>query len=218
MNKPRGFLNAKKRPLVYHCDIVVFYRRQCVYHPQMTTGHAPIHACKRKATSVNYGHADGGQNVRAGATDRYPGSVIEFAVVNAEDKDKFHPTQKPVDLCAYLVATFTDPGDLVLDPCAGSATTGVAALQAGRRFVGFEITPDYHQRAVDRLASVVASPLPSSSSPPSSSSSTATLSESTHPTESQNDGKRPAAKRAKRRERPGKEEKDTDGQTHPSPV
>ncbi|ALD62018.1 DNA-cytosine methyltransferase [Mollivirus sibericum] len=150
-NKPRGFLNASRRPLVYHCDIVIFYRKQCTYNPQMVASVLPVHGCKRKATSVNYGHAEGGVNKRAGAKDRFPGSVIEFPVVNAEDPDKFHPTQKPVDLCRYLIDTYSNPGDLVVDFCAGSGTTGVAALASGRRFVGFETNADYHARASDRL-------------------------------------------------------------------
>jgi DNA modification methylase len=81
--------------------------------------------------------------------------VIDFGVVNAGDPDRFHPTQKPVDLCEYLIATFSNPGDTVLDPCAGSGTTGVAALRTGRRFVGFEITPEYHERAAARLDAVL---------------------------------------------------------------
>jgi len=150
-NKPRGFLNAKKQPLRYHSDIVVFYRKQCTYNPQMVQTDRPVHACKRKATSVNYGHAQGGTNTRAGATDRYPGSVIEFGVVDGNDPDRFHPTQKPVDLCEYLIRAYSNEGDLVLDFCAGSATTGVAALQTGRRFVGFEKEAEYHEKASARL-------------------------------------------------------------------
>jgi DNA modification methylase len=150
-NKPRGFLNAKKRPLLYHADLVVFYRKQCTYNPQMVITKKPVHACKRKATSVNYRHGEGGANTRAGAKDRYPGSVLQFGVVNAEDPAKFHPTQKPVDLCQYLVRTFSNADDLVLDLCAGSGTTGVAALTENRRFVGFECVAEYHDKALSRL-------------------------------------------------------------------
>lgn len=153
-NKPRGFLNAKKRPLIYHGDIVVFYRKQCTYNPQMVTDAPPVHACRRKATSVNYNHGQGGENKRAGATTRYPSSVLHFSVVNAEDPDRFHPTQKPVDLCAYLIDTFTNSGDTICDPCAGSGTTGVAALQQGRCFVGFEMYDEYHEKAHARLQGV----------------------------------------------------------------
>lgn len=122
-NKPRGFLNAKKMPLrtnitFVHEDIVVFYKETPAYYPQMVETNKPIHQCMRKSNGSNYGKLEGGVNQRAGKTDRYPGSVLEFAVVNKP----IHPTEKPVELCEFLIRSYTKEGDVVLDMCAGSGT------------------------------------------------------------------------------------------------
>lgn len=138
-NKPRGFLNARRCPLRYHEDLVVFYQKQPTYHPQMIQTSHPVHACKRKRTSINYQDAAGGENQRAGQTDRFPGSCLHFPVINAEDSDAgLHPTQKPVALCEWIIRSFSNEGDTVLDPFSGSASTGVAALSNRRNFIGFE--------------------------------------------------------------------------------
>ena len=149
-NKPRGFLNAKKMPLRYHEDIVVFYRGLPVYNPQMVETGKPINACTRKTTGSNYRETKGGFNERAGRTDRYPGSVLSFPVLNAEEKP-VHPTQKPLSLCEFLVRSYSKPGDLILDMCAGSGTTAVACLRSGRRFVGFENNRGYYDKAMARI-------------------------------------------------------------------
>ena len=137
-NKPRGFLNSKRMPLRYHEDIVIFYRTLPTYNPQMIETGRPVHACTRKETSKNYGLSQGGENLRAGRTTRYPGSVLEFSVLNANDPERVHETQKPVNLCEFLIRSFTDEEGLVVDPCAGSGTTAVAARNCGRRYVCFE--------------------------------------------------------------------------------
>lgn len=149
-NKPRGFLNSKNQPLRYHEDIVVFYKNPPVYNPQMIEVGLPIHACKRKKTSVNYGEGDGGVNTRAGKTTRYPGSVLEFPVVNSEEKP-IHPTQKPISLCEFLIRSFSKEGDLVLDPCCGSSSTGVACVRNNRIFYGIEKQEDFYNASVIRL-------------------------------------------------------------------
>lgn len=79
---------------------------------------------------------------------RYPQDVLDF---NVESKDKLHPTQKPVPLCEYLIRTYTDEGMTVLDNCMGSGTTGVAAVQTGRDFIGIERDPEYYRIAVERI-------------------------------------------------------------------
>lgn len=137
-NKPRGFLNAKRQPLRTHENVIVFYARQPNYAPQMTNGHTPVHAyTKHTSDGTNYGKTKCG--VRGGgSTERYPTSVLTIPVVNNDSEVRIHPTQKPEALAAWFIATYTKPGDLVLDPTAGSGSTGVAALRAGRRFVGFE--------------------------------------------------------------------------------
>jgi site-specific DNA-methyltransferase (adenine-specific) len=152
-DKPRGFLNANHRPLTYHADIVVFSRERGVYNPQMTpaVGSKPLPRMKRAKTGTNYGRGEGGESKRAGATDRHPSSILDFPVVSSTGKNRLHPTQKPVELCEYLIRTFSNPGDTVLDFCAGSATTGEAAQRCGRRFIGFERDAVFHARAMGRL-------------------------------------------------------------------
>lgn len=155
-NKPRGFLNAKKQPLRTHENVVVFYAQQPNYTPQMTRGHAPVHTyTKHTSDGTNYGKTKRG--VRGGgSTERYPTSVLSIPVVNNDAPHRIHPTQKPEALAAWFIATYTKVGDLVVDPTAGSGSTGVAALRSGRRFVGFETDEIMAARANAELAKVVA--------------------------------------------------------------
>ena len=124
-----GFLNAKKMPLKRHENILVFYKQTPKYNPQMTVG-KPYSARSGRA-SANYDKQRPVVTINAGT--RYPTSVLEF---NSEKG--YHPTQKPVALCEYLIRTYTDDGDTVLDCCMGSGTTGVACKRMGRRFIGIE--------------------------------------------------------------------------------
>ena len=149
-NKSTGFLNAKKQPLRIHENVVVFYREQPVYKPQMTTGNKPVNSYTRKASSIgNYGkfvEQSGG-----GSTTRYPTTVLEVPVINNDDPEKFHPNQKPVSLVEYFLNAYTSPGDLVLDPTAGSGTTLVAAKRLGRRYIGYETDLDTFNKAKARI-------------------------------------------------------------------
>ena len=148
---PRGHLNAKKQPLRVHEDVNVFYQAPPIYNPQKTDGH------KRKIAHTRYEKGgDGSQvygkeirNTHYDSTERYPTSII--TVSNADQSGKFHPTQKPVALFEYLIRTFTNPGELVLDPTAGSGTTAVAAIQAGRRWICIERDPEYFFKACARV-------------------------------------------------------------------
>lgn len=149
-NKSTGFLNAKKQPLRNHENILVFYKEQPNYNPQFTENHPPVHAyTKHTSDGTNYGKT---KNISGGgSTKRYPTSVLKIDVINNDDPDKFHPTQKPVELPAYFIKTYTKPGDLILDPTAGSASTLVAAKQLDRQFVGFETDKKIYERAIERL-------------------------------------------------------------------
>lgn len=148
---PKGHLNAKKMPMRAHENILVFYKKPPVYNPQKTTGH------KRKIASTKYDKSADGESVYGSekrdtfydSTERYPTSVQ--TVSNADQSNPMHPTQKPVALCEYLIKTYTHEGMLVLDNCAGSGTTLVAALNTGRRFIGFEKDPEYHRIASERI-------------------------------------------------------------------
>lgn len=144
--KATGHLNAKKQPMKAHENVLVFYREQCVYNPQKTEG-VPYKPNGGKSKNDNYGSFEA---VREGSVDgsRYPRSVLQFAGVH----DPIHPTQKPVLLFEYLIKTYTRPGETVLDNCAGSGTTAIAAMNTGRGFICIEKDADYFQRATERVA------------------------------------------------------------------
>lgn len=143
-----GHLNAKKSPMKAHENILVFYRTSPTYNPQMTSGHRRKTAVKRRDTTPVYGR----QKFAAlsyDSTERYPRTVLRFP----SDKQRLalHPTQKPLALCEYLVATYTHPGDTVLDNCMGSGTTGVACISLGRKFVGIEKDRRHFANAKKRM-------------------------------------------------------------------
>lgn len=141
-----GHLNAKRAPMKAHENVLVFYRRQPTYNPQITHGHVRKAANRGAGTSTNYGaHGPSGYD----STSRYPRSVLTFR--SDKQRSRLHPTQKPVALMEYLIRTYTNPGELVLDPTAGAMTTAVAARNLGRDFICIEKDPDYFQRGIERL-------------------------------------------------------------------
>lgn len=140
-----GHLNAKKMPLKNHENILVFYKKPPTYNPQMRTGFKPYTAQQGKTKSQNYGQQTGAITESDGS--RYPITAIKFA----RDKRKIHPTQKPVALMEYLIKTYTNEGETVLDFTMGSGTTGVAAKNTGRRFIGIELDEDYFEIAKGRI-------------------------------------------------------------------
>lgn len=146
-----GFLNAKKQPLRAHESVQVFYRRQPVYNPQMTTGHERRTAKRKTVNSECYGKAL--SLTEYDSTDRYPRSVQFFS--SDKQKASFHPTQKPLALMQFLVATYTNPGQMVLDNTMGSGTTGVACIQLGRRFIGIEEAEEHFGTAQQRIAEAI---------------------------------------------------------------
>lgn len=138
-------------PMKAHENILVFYKKLPTYNPQKTQNHKPVNSyTKRNGDGSNYGETPGVIS-GGGQTDRYPRSVQTFKT----DKQvcALHPTQKPVDLMAYLIMTYTNEGDVVLDNCMGSGTTGVAALRTGRNFIGIEKDPIYFDIARGRILS-----------------------------------------------------------------
>lgn len=141
-----GFLNAKRCPLRRHEQILVFASGATVYNPQMIHGE-PFKKTPR-ALSPNYGHFSiGGPRYSAGA--RYPTSLI---AVPSERKKGNHPTQKPLALLEWLIATYTNPGDTVLDPTMGSGVAGLACARLGRNFIGIEKDRGYFDIASKRIA------------------------------------------------------------------
>ena len=143
--KPQGYLDARRKPMRLHEVILVFSRKGYgEYHPQMTEGTPYLTVHDDDRSPVYSGHG-GGVTVNEG--ERYPTDVVKFA--NAPNG--WHPTQKPVDLVRWLVRTYTSEGGTVLDPYSGSSTTGKACALEQRDFIGCELDPDYHGRAVERL-------------------------------------------------------------------
>lgn len=130
-----GHLNAKRAPLKAHENILVFYRKLPAYFPIKTTGHVRKTATRHNQDrSTIYGKQRGGHSYDS--TERYPRSVVKFS----SDKQRLnlHPAQKPEALIAYLIETYSQPGDTILDNAMGSGTVGVVAKQLGRRFIGVE--------------------------------------------------------------------------------
>jgi DNA modification methylase len=142
-----GFLNAKMMPLKDHENILVFYKKPPTYNPQMRKGFKPYEA-KQGHLGKNYGK--GVDSITISDGERYPVTTIKFN----RDDDKLHPTQKPVELFRYLIETYTNIGDLVLDNCIGSGTTAIAALSCNRNFIGIEKELKYVTIARKRLEHV----------------------------------------------------------------
>ena len=137
-----GHLNAKKQPMKAHENVLVFYRSQCVYNPQMTAGKPYVLRSGRG--SDNYGSQVSVLTENTG--ERYPTTIQRVT-----SETGLHPTQKPVALFEYLIRTYTDEGMTVLDNCAGSGTTAIAAERTGRRWICIEREPSYYYPAVGRV-------------------------------------------------------------------
>ena len=146
-----GFLNANKMPLRAHEHVLVFYKSLGTYHPQKVKGIPFKTRGKLAAASTSsYGYYKRSRTINNG--EMYPRSVIKIKIKNSyREADHFHPTQKPVPLFEYLIKTYTNEGDLVLDNCAGSGTTGVACKNLNRRCILIEKEYEYAKKAVKRI-------------------------------------------------------------------
>ena len=141
-----GFLNARRAPLKRTENILVFYQKLPYYDPQFEQGKPYKKISREGSNSPNYGKF---LRSSSGSEDglRFPGNLLAFSSVQRT----IHPTQKPVELCEYLIRTYTRPGEVVADICAGSGTTAVAAVNTGRRFVCFETAPAFYAPATERI-------------------------------------------------------------------
>ena len=155
--KPRGtgHLNVKRQPMRDVEYIMVFYKKQCTYNPQLTKGEPYTSAKGGKVSRVSkqgvttYGKFMNGSEFRNDNSGfRYPKQVLEFGVV---ERGTLHPTQKPVPLLEYLIKTYTNENDTVLDNCMGSGSTGVAAVNLNRNFIGMELDEKYFEIAKERI-------------------------------------------------------------------
>ena len=139
-----GFLNAKKMPLKIHENILVFYKKLPTYNPQMRLGFKP-YRCKQGRHTTNYGDYKRGHLTESNG-ERYPIDIINF-----QREVSLHPTQKPVALLEYLIKTYTNESEIVLDNCMGSGSTGVACVNTNRNFIGFELDENYFNIAKTRI-------------------------------------------------------------------
>lgn len=152
-----GFLNANKMPMRRTEEICVFYKKAPTYNPQKTIGsknHSKGRAAGKDITAAglannNYGGYMVQDNAETQGNMKHPTSLLSFQ--KPHPSVAVHPTQKPVELCEYLIKTYTNPGEVVLDNCMGSGTTAVACIRTGRNFIGFELDEKYHAIAMERI-------------------------------------------------------------------
>jgi DNA modification methylase len=146
-----GHLNAKKMPMKSHENILVFYKGLPTYNPQKTTGHKPMNSGVRRSShkNENYNKINKIDLPFGGDTDRYPRTVLKFK--SDKQKSYLHPTQKPVSLFEYMISTYSNKGDLVLDNCSGSGTTGIAAINTNRKFILIEQDENYFDLSSKRI-------------------------------------------------------------------
>lgn len=151
--QPTGFLNAHRMPLRAHEDICVFYKKPGTYNPQKTDGHirkvsSADHKrnCKKSTDYGDYHFSS------YDSTERFPTSVLRFP--KDTQKCKLHPTQKPVALLEWLIKTYSNEEDVILDNCMGSGSTGIACMRTNRKFIGIELDENYYNTAKKRIEEV----------------------------------------------------------------
>lgn len=149
-----GFLNANKMPLRQHEQVAVFYKRLPTFNPQFSQG-KPLHSKgisykDKQIKNQNYNKFAVTDDSRKGSTEKYPTSILQFAKPHPSISK--HRTEKPVALLEYLIKTYTNEGDVVLDNCMGSGSTGVARINTNRDFIGFELNNSYFDIAQKRIA------------------------------------------------------------------
>ena len=158
-SKSTNFLNAKKQPLRKHEDVCVFYKKQPIYNPQMAEGESYDKGIRKDQFTGSYGDFKP-KHVKSDGM-RYPNDVVFYDeetyddciyIKTAESEGKvYHPTQKPIALLEYLIKTYTNENDLVLDNCMGSGSTGVACRNTNRNFIGIELDKNYFEIAKRRI-------------------------------------------------------------------
>ena len=148
-NRSSGFLNANKMPLRNHEDIVVFYKKTPTYNPQMVYGEKSHHRSGGQSiTNRCYGDIKVLPTVYS--NEKFPISIIDVEKEHVTGSF-YHPTQKPVNLIGYLIKTYTNEGETILDNCIGSGTTAVACMRTNRNFIGFELKREYYEIAMKRI-------------------------------------------------------------------
>lgn len=146
-NRGTGFVTANRMPMHSHEMVLVFSTKQTLYNPQFTYGKP--YKTKGRSSCVHFGSCLRDRTDNPSGR-RYPLDVLQFSNVNQAGVN-VHPTQKPADLCEYLIRTYSNAGDVILDPFAGSGTTAVAAINSDRSFIGWERDEGYYNAAVKRI-------------------------------------------------------------------
>ena len=145
-NCTSGFLNARRMPLRNHEDIMIFYKKLPTYNPQMKVEDKAHERNKPSKKNSCYGSTK--ERIKTISYEKFPLSVIdiprEFIVI--------HPTQKPVALIEYLIKTYSNEGETILDNCMGSGTTAIACINTKRNYIGFEIDKEYYDISMERLS------------------------------------------------------------------
>lgn len=150
---PSGFLNAKRQPMRNHEDICIFYKKPPVYNPQMWEGEE----CHSRGNAVGKSQEEFSRNTNYGKLNavetkgnlKYPKSILTFQ--KPHPSKSVHPTQKPVELLEWLIKTYTNEDEIVLDNCMGSGSTGVACMNTNRKFIGIELDDNYFNIAKERI-------------------------------------------------------------------
>lgn len=146
--KAGGFLNAKRMPLQAHENISIFYKKLPTYNPQMEQGKPYTKKAVTNGDGNNYGKFNRVGQVHINNGERFPRSVIK---ISNDNHKSLHPTQKPVALLEYLIKTYTNEGETVLDNCMGSGSTGAACKNLNRKFIGIELDENYFNIAKERI-------------------------------------------------------------------
>ena len=148
-----GFLNANRMPLRKHEDVLVFYKKQPTYNPQKFKGEKKSHSKGDKArddiSGSNYSKANMIDKSNEHGNMKFPTSIIIFGKIHPSLT--IHPTQKPLELFEYLIKTYTNKNDIVLDNCIGSGTTAIACLNTNRQYIGIEKEEKYFNLANERI-------------------------------------------------------------------
>jgi site-specific DNA-methyltransferase (adenine-specific) len=148
-SKATNFLFAKQMPLIAHEDIMIFYKKIPTYNPQKTKGKPYNKGIEKRNKIEAVGTIGNGNLIINESGDRNPRSVIYFRT--AESEGKFHPTQKPISLMEYLILTYSNENDTILDNTFGSCTTGIACINTNRNFIGIENNMDYFNISLKRV-------------------------------------------------------------------
>ena len=154
-NKSTGFYNVNHRPLVQHEKVLIFSKKKGTWNPQMSKGHPPMHYARRKPASPGTYGAVKKAYVSQPRTDRFPTTIIAFPVVNNGVKARLHPSQKPVPLLEYLIRSYSNENEMVLDVTMGSGSTGEACILTQRSFIGIELQTYFCDAANKRLSTAL---------------------------------------------------------------